>query len=366
MDDRIVLIVLGIIVGIGIGFTTTYYYFKPEVDQLTNEVLTQKNEYNDLTIQRNILEDEHEDLLEQHSTLTDEYGELTNQYISISQDYSAVTAQFNTLTSEHQNLQQKHDNLSIEYDIVSDKYDVMTGDILKISNDFSLISELLTQHCSLPDSFTRVLNFEEVGKMSSLVYSITNPNDHWYSRERIHKHVDSTIIYAQDIEFPYIHDQIFVDVDDISYLQSFEVSSIRDYVQTPIFTLDYKQGDCEDQAILVYAMIEYYEREIHGTDYATYIAKMEFVDGSGHVALIIPALEGNICILDPAGNYFTSRYNTITTKNAFSELDQYSNRWSSQGGIVSITLYEIDTEDGSYEIINSGTLNEIVTFFESH
>jgi hypothetical protein len=45
------------------------------------------------------------------------------------------------------------------------------------------------------------------------------------------------------------------------------VETIANYVQTPEWTLTQKQGDCDDQAALEYAMLRYYNKYIAGTDY---------------------------------------------------------------------------------------------------
>jgi len=58
-------------------------------------------------------------------------------------------------------------------------------------------------------------------------------------------------------------------------------------------------------------------------------------------------------------------YNTLSaraSKSAASELQAYSNNWLLNGGINSITLYDVDISDGSYQIVASGGLSEIVSF----
>ncbi|MGB9760790.1 MAG: transglutaminase-like domain-containing protein, partial [Thermoproteota archaeon] len=144
---------------------------------------------------------------------------------------------------------------------------------------------------------------------------------------------------------------------------SFETSTHRDYMQTPKLTLEIKQGNCEDQAILAYAMIKYYMKYIIGKEYLLYIAYIKFSDGKAHLAVFLPAQEGQVCIIDPAGYYLTkTEWGTITAKTAQYELQAYSNHWSSQGSISHITLYDVSIKDGSYKVVADGNLNQIIAF----
>ncbi len=52
-------------------------------------------------------------------------------------------------------------------------------------------------------------------------------------------------------------------------LYYYDFAPFENYVQDPLFTAKHREGDCEDQAILVYAMIKYYQIYIYGKEYAT-------------------------------------------------------------------------------------------------
>ena len=146
--------------------------------------------------------------------------------------------------------------------------------------------------------------------------------------------------------------------DGFNYITSFEILTERNYVQTPELTLEIKQGDCEDQAILTYAMIEYYMKHIIGTEYLLYIALIDFSDGSGHTAVFLPAQGGQVCIIDPAGSYLTkTEWGEITAKSAQQELQAYSNYLSSYGSISSIKLYDVSIVDGSYKVVAEGGIS---------
>jgi hypothetical protein len=161
----------------------------------------------------------------------------------------------------------------------------------------------------------------------------------------------------------YIFYYSHVNIDGFDYIISFETSTVRNYVQTPRLTLEIKQGDCEDQAILTYAMIEYYMKHIIGTECNLYIACMDFSDSSVHVAVFLPVQGGNVCIIDPAGSYLTKESGEIASEPAQQELQAYSNYWpSSHVSISHIKLYDVSVIDGSYKVVAEGDLNQITAF----
>jgi hypothetical protein len=368
-----------VVLGLAIGVVLTYLYLTPQIENLNDDLQFNIQKNTELTSQYNELHEGYTFIFEHNETLTDNYNtlvdnhdNLTNQFNNLSQDHSTISIQINTLTTDYQNLQDNfnyissaHDSLSSSHDLLSNNYETVTGDFIDVSIDMDELFELLDQYSKLPDSFERVLNMDEVEKTASLVTSITNPSDTWYSLERIYKHITNLVDYAEDVNFPYCYNIQYEYVNENKVITDFQVATVREFIQTPSFTLEYTQGDGDDQAILEYAMINYYEKEIHGTDYTTYLAAIEFGDGNGHLAVIVPAVDDNICILDPAGSYFTSISNRITSRSVSYELTQYANRWASNDGISNIRLYEVDIADGSYDMAVSGTLDELIMFFEN-
>lgn len=147
-------------------------------------------------------------------------------------------------------------------------------------------------------------------------------------------------------------------------MTGFKLGTSVDYIQTPEFTLTSKEGDCDCQAVLEYAMMMYYNRYIAENIYEAYIAQISFQSGPGHVAVFIPIQGGKLCILDPAGNYKTSQWGLIATKDVTAELDSYNSYWvrSGEPSITSIILYKIDTTNGSYTKVAEGNLASIVNF----
>lgn len=79
-------------------------------------------------------------------------------------------------------------------------------------------------------------------------------------------------------------------------------------------------------------------RHVHGTVYNSYLALISFTDETAHLAVLMPLWGGDICILDPAGNYATERYGSLTSKAPSTELQSYAAHWSTEHVIETIKL----------------------------
>jgi hypothetical protein len=193
------------------------------------------------------------------------------------------------------------------------------------------------------EAMPRVLNSYAVSATSSAVYDAgASKSDLWGSIEKIYSYIASSIKYVQDIEMPIWYVSETIKLNDRIYIYSVKYYNRWDYIQTPELTLKIRQGDCDDQAVLAYAMIKYYMRSVYGTDYALYMAYVAFSGGGAHMAVVMPVQGGNICIIDPAGHYLTSTwYGRITSRPALEELQRYSNHWASEGGIRYMELWSI-------------------------
>jgi len=73
-----------------------------------------------------------------------------------------------------------------------------------------------------------------------------------------------------------------------------------------------------------------------------------------------------LCILDPAGNYYTNKHGEITQRVVSDEFEVYTKAWSKIAGeITGIRLYDVDVSNGSYIVAASGTLEEIAEFLKT-
>jgi len=286
--------------------------------------------------------------------------QLRSEIASLQSGYSSLQSTYNSLQSEYNSLQSDYSSLQSNYQALQDAYS-------HLSDDVSSLNDFLRSLAFIPDAFKRTLNDAAIKETAGAVNSAgVSRTDHWSSYQRIYNWITSNIKYVYDVEMPYLnlHWSAITSAGEHSYITGFDVLMLENYVQTPKLTLEIKQGDCDDQAILAYAMIKYYMKYVSGAEYALYIASITFNSGSAHLAVFLPVQGGQLCIVDPAGNYLTSTWwGSITSNPALSELQSYSNHWSSQGGINNMVLYDVNVVDGSYSVIAEGNISEIASIF---
>ncbi len=234
--------------------------------------------------------------------------------------------------------------------------------IENLTSTLNNITITLSEYTSLPLSFKRVLTLDEVLATKWYVEAAgvieTSP---WDSYRNLYIWVSSSIRYTYDPLIPVPYCEFLANSSCI-----LRYNIVDDYVQPPSYTLLYRQGDCEDMAILLYAMIKYYELFIHKSEYIVWIASIVFEDYTGHTAIIIPAVGGKIGVLDPAGRYMTMDiHGLLVAKPVREELENYSKWWEARGGIKTITLYRVDVVSRVYYIDAMGTLEEIIEYIES-
>ena len=301
------------------------------------------------------------------------YSLLNNFYSILKSNYNNLNNSYSNLKSNYSNLLQNYKNLKLQYTYLQSNYSTLQGHYSSLTSYYKGLSQdvlnfynLLLSYTFFPEAFSRTLNADTVNKVSPTVSFVTaGSTSTWSSIQKIFDYIISNINYAEDVDVPYISSHADVNIDGVNYVANFETATRRDYIQTPGLTLEIKQGDCEDQAILAYAMIKYYMKYINGTEYSLYIADMQFSGSTaGHVAVFLPVQGGQVCIIDPAGKYLTKVNWGISSKPAQDELQAYSNYWSSNGDglITHITLYDVSITNGSYKIVADGDINQIITF----
>ncbi|MEM4583986.1 MAG: transglutaminase-like domain-containing protein [Ignisphaera sp.] len=322
------------------------------------------------------LENRYRGLQSQYSTLERDYAELKNSYNQLKLDYEAISSayqkiqeqyrdlseRFSYLEKTYSNLQQEYNNLRSQFNTLQLEYARLTELSLRLNSSLSEIITTLTRYCCIPYAFERVLNLDEVKAVEQYVLSAkVDPNNVPLSIQNIYRWIRSNVKYVHDVPLP-IPTQVACDPKtQLCYYSRF--TDLQNYVQTPSFTAKYGQGDCDDQAVLAYAMIKYYFIFVHGKEYDLLIARIEMGDGSGHLAVFLPVQGGKLTIIDPAGSYLTSTLlGSITHRSAYEELMRYSNHWSSHGGVKKIDLYRVDVRTGRYYLVVSGDINTVAIY----
>ncbi|MEM1696534.1 MAG: transglutaminase-like domain-containing protein [Desulfurococcaceae archaeon] len=318
--------------------------------------------YERLTRSYQLLQRDYETVRNAHHALELQYNTLLRNYAELENTYRQVKADYEAVSSAYQRLQQEYNNLRSQFNALQLEFTMLTELSLRLNSSLSEIITTLTRYCCIPYAFERVLNLDEVKAVEQYVLSAkVYADDPFSSIQNIYRWIRSNVKYVHDVPLP-IPMQITCDPKTkLCYYSRF--TDLQNYVQTPSFTAKYGQGDCDDQAVLAYAMIKYYFIFVHGKEYDLLIAGIEMGDGSRHLAVFLPVQGGMLTIIDPAGAYLTSTLlGSITARPAYEELLRYSNHWSSHGGVKLIELYRVDVRTGRYRLVVRGDINTVAFY----
>jgi len=291
------------------------------------------------------------------------YADLREKHENLVREYENLRASYEALRTEYEELRSRYDALRSDYLKLGNTYGSINSRALELNSTLAELVETLTLMANIPKAFKRVLNPTSVMAVAPYVNDAgVKASDPWSSFENIYKWITSKVAYVNDVEIPV---PTYV-MCDANRLCTYRFSLLRNYVQEPRFTAEYGQGDCDDQAVLAYAMIKYYTIYVHGKEYRAWLAHIEFSSGSSHLAVFIPVSGGKLTILDPAGSYLTRDLSgQITSRPPLDELQKYSSHFSKFGGINYIEIYEVDVHTGQYTTLIKGDINKIASYIAS-
>lgn len=240
----------------------------------------------------------------------------------------------------------------------------------KLNLSLTELVRALEQRCCLPEALTHVLAKNEVLAIGKLVVELNaDLSDVYETVESIYTWIVNNVKDISDPEIPApLPDKTrCVKIIEEKYCY-YEVALVQNYVQTPRFTAKHLQGDCEDQAILAYAMMYFYFRYIRGEKETGRLlfAILDLSNGRRHAAVIILTKDGGMVIVDPAGKYVTRNGSSrVSPGSIYKELLSYSNHWLEEGGIERMHLYHVDVENGVYWKVAEGDILTIISLTTS-
>jgi archaellum component FlaC len=232
---KILALVLLIIVGLeSVLLTISYIQLdlkNKEISDLLNKLAITKNNY---------------------SKLSNKYSILTSSFDELNREYKALKDKYESLEREYNELRNKHSILETKYESLLSEYNNLYHEALTLNNSLAQIASTLKSHALLPEAFKHVLTIDEVKSVSTYVWQAgVDKDDIWKSYQAIYKWVHDNVRYIDDVPIPVplvIHR--FTDHN----LYYYDFIPIENNAQNPLFTAKHREGDCEDQAILVYAM----------------------------------------------------------------------------------------------------------------
>jgi len=314
------------------------------------------------------LTSEKEDLTNQVSSLNEQINNLNQQTSFLNQRVSSLNDEVENLTREKTELQNTVYNLKMEISRLKNEKSDLTLQLNQVINRLNNASAnyekweeyLLSYSSCLNYTVKRVFSDGELEGLRDLLMSevLSNPEHLWDSYQDIYNWITSNICYVNDEPFPWPPE-----FNDFVY-GNFSKEVVFDSIMAPSETLELRQGDCDDQATLAYAMIKSYERYIHEEEYTLWLMALES-DDEAHLAVAFPATGSNnqtlLTIIDPAGHYSTELSGKITAKDPFIELNNYKNYWSeSEFTIKTVTLYKI--VDGVAYVEVSDNVQEVASY----
>ncbi|MEM4440945.1 MAG: transglutaminase-like domain-containing protein [Desulfurococcaceae archaeon] len=232
-----------------------------------------------------------------------------------------------------------------------------------LNESLSKVVGMLRKYCCVPHVLPMVLNEDEVVAMKWYIVNIgVDPRDEWITIERIYSWVRRNIGYISDPRITIVDHRYTCTTVDSDVYCIYDFREVKDYVQPPTETIRRGGGDCEDHAILVYALLTYYFKYLRGVNYTIWLAFMELADGSKHAAVFIPVREQGLLIVDTSIGFISMVNSTLMPRSPLEELEEYFYFHLSSGGISSISLYSVNTETGSYKLEVSGGLATVASF----
>lgn len=324
-------------------------------------------EYSELSSEHQKTLSEYQELLGEYTSLRENYAqlqatvnELNASLIELGGKYRELQGSYEALNEKYQKLQATYTALQLNYTALIDKHYSLYFEAIELNSTLANLANTLTSLAIIPQAFKRVLNLDSVKATAPYVFRANvKASDAWTSIQNIYYWIRLNVRYTYDVP---ITVPTRVTCNSTYGFCTYEFDMINNYVQEPEFTAKYGQGDCDDQAVLAYAMIKYYMIYVHGKEYGLWLAHIELSDGSGHLAVFLPVQSGKLTIVDPAGAYLTSIAGIIAANTAYDELVKYSNYWSSYGGIKKITLYDVNVYTGDYRVVIEGDIGKIASF----
>ena len=256
------------------------------------------------------------------SQLTSAEAELTG----VKTELADTQAQ---LTSTKTELQTTTTQLSTTESQLQETESQLTDTTTQLESAYDQNTRMVTDYSALREQINLKLGNGEDGENfitpnEPLVSSITRQiagtysqdiNEVWRDYQRLYQWVVDNIIYNYDTNLPLLPSTL-----------DGRLSWTQEYWKMPEETLNDKNGDCEDMAGLLTSMILSYNNH----QYSIWVVIIHNND-SGHVGVVMPVEGDKLCILDPAGNYFTGYYdNWLQSEDVSLAVSNWLSHWSTK------------------------------------
>jgi len=298
--------VISILIALLVVESGFYFSLQSRYEALSAEYSSLQADYSRLQSFHYELQENYSVLLNSFLKLQSDYDSLRNKYAELEGSYNSLKLEYSFLSEKYSELENQYNLLKKEYDFFMENYRWLVREVNKrLGHDWELYRELITPN----DPEVQRLVIEITGGWSGFGYDWS---EFWSEIKSMYDWIVNNIEYRYDglhPELPSIPGQSIVWYEEM--------------YQLPSETLRIRKGDCDDMAILLLSMIRFYVNQ-------TYTAYIIIIHSEklGHAAVVIPVSSGKICIVDPAGKYYTKTWNgKITQKDVEEEINNWFNYW---------------------------------------
>lgn len=264
---------------------SSYYDLLFRFESLSSENLMVKSKLESLNESYRVLyedyvrlQEDHTNLVSLYSDLTESYGELNSSYHGLMEDYLLLLDEYNGLKDA--------------YNMIQAELRGAGGGFHSYMEAYLRLVEEVNVHVLHPRTEDKLLVTPDDPRVRRITLQITGgwsiPGDFdemLKDVKAMYDWVRSNIRYRDDGMYPVLPGD-----------PRLPVIYVAEMWQYPNQTLSVREGDCEDQALLLASMISSYFKGRF---------RVECIAVTEHMAVYIPAEDGRIMILDPTGNYYT-------------------------------------------------------------
>ncbi|MFN3805029.1 MAG: hypothetical protein ACK4SY_08225 [Pyrobaculum sp.] len=380
---------LYVVTAVAVMLFALVVYNAMEYNKLSDVYNALSAQYNDLLGRYNDLNAAHRKLSDEHSRLEADYKQLRGEYIRLNDSYTALQNSYRQLDAAYGRLRAEHEaalgdlaRLRGEYRTLSERYAALERDYAGLRRDYTVLRdkfdalqkkyntvistylkwwEWYRSYLSWDLSLWRTLHDDEIYvAFTVLKYIVDSRMGEWDNLLALYRYVVDNVAYVSDVPMP-----LPPSVEDLES-GHFEYKTRYDHIQSPLQTLVLKHGDCEDMAILLYAMITAYDRYVLGEEYELWFMYVEF-DKEAHLAVAFPSGKNptRLTILDPAGEYYTGMPGRLTARDPLEELRRYKEHWAQYGyNIIYIAIYRV--KDGTPILLADGDIYRVAEYIRKY
>lgn len=201
---------------------------------------------------------------------------------------------------------------------VNTRLESVQGENERMLDDYASLREVISlragddsdgQSFITPDD---PLVIEKVGDIAG-PYS-GDSNERWTAYKKFYDWIVNFIEYNSDSYLPLLPPTL-----------SGSLSWTKDFWRMPEETIQDGVGDCEDMAVLLASMMLCYNQE----EYTIWVIEIGN-DDIGHLAVAFPVVNDRLCILDPAGNYYTNQWGYLTSSGIRDAIQDWLSHWQTK------------------------------------